>query len=30
VTSAFASKMMGLCDGPVIFRNLEVVRAETM
>lgn len=29
VTSAFAEKMMGLCDGPVTFRNLEVARAET-
>ncbi|MEJ2860590.1 DUF1059 domain-containing protein [Actinomycetospora flava] len=29
VTSAFASKMTGLCEGPVGFRNLEVVRAET-
>lgn len=29
VTSAFASKMTGLCDGPVAFRNLDVVRAET-
>jgi len=28
VTTAFAGKMTALCDGPVIFRNLEVVRAE--
>ncbi|MEJ2890020.1 hypothetical protein [Actinomycetospora aeridis] len=29
VTSAFASKMVGVCDGPPTFRNLEVTRAET-
>ena len=29
VTTAFAGKMTALCDGPVVFRNLEVVRAET-
>ena len=28
-TTAFAGKMMALCDGPVTFHNLEVVRAET-
>ena len=27
-TTAFAGKMMALCDGPVTFHNLEVVRAE--
>ncbi|MFC5140352.1 DUF1059 domain-containing protein [Actinomycetospora rhizophila] len=29
VTTAFAEKMTGICDGPASFRNLEVVRAET-
>ncbi|GAA4807075.1 hypothetical protein GCM10023200_50880 [Actinomycetospora chlora] len=29
VTSAFAGKMQGVCDGPPTFRNLDVVRAET-
>jgi hypothetical protein len=29
-TSAFAEKMMALCDGPAIFRNLDVVREEDL
>ena len=29
-TSAFAEKMMGLCEGPPIFRNLDVVREEKL
>ena len=29
VTTAFAEKMRALCDGPLTFRDLEVVRAET-
>ncbi|MHC1560424.1 DUF1059 domain-containing protein [Actinomycetospora sp. C-140] len=29
VTSAFAGKMTALCDGPITFRNLDVIRAET-
>ena len=28
VTTTFAGKMTGLCDGPPAFRNLDVVRAE--
>jgi hypothetical protein len=30
VTTAFAGKMQGLCDGPPTFRNLDVVRAESL
>jgi hypothetical protein len=29
-TGAFAEKMMALCDGPAVFRNLDVVREETL
>ncbi|GAA4888911.1 DUF1059 domain-containing protein [Actinomycetospora straminea] len=29
VTTAFAGKMTALCDGPVGFRNLDVIRAMT-
>lgn len=29
-TSAFAEKMMTLCDGEAIFRNLDVVREENL
>jgi hypothetical protein len=29
-TSAFAGKMMGLCDGQPIFRNLDVLREEKL
>jgi len=28
-TNAFAEKMMELCDGPAIFRNLDVVREDS-
>jgi hypothetical protein len=30
VTTDFAGKMQGLCDGPPTFRNLDVVRAESL
>jgi quinol monooxygenase YgiN len=29
-TSAFAEKMMALCDGPPTFRNLDVLREEKL
>jgi hypothetical protein len=29
-TSAFAEKMMTLCDGEAVFRNLDVVREEDL
>lgn len=29
-TSEFAAKLAGLCDGPPIFRNLDVLREEQM
>jgi hypothetical protein len=29
-TGAFAEKMMALCDGPAVFRNLDVVREEEL
>jgi hypothetical protein len=29
LTTAFAGKMMALCEGPATFRNLDVARAET-
>lgn len=29
-TSAFAEKMISLCDGPPTFRNLEVIRDDVM
>ena len=29
-TAAFAQQMAELCDGPAIFRNLDVVREETL
>ena len=29
-TSAFAERMTELCDGPAIFRNLDVVREEKL
>jgi hypothetical protein len=29
-TSAFAQKMMAICDGPPTFRNLDVVREEDL
>ena len=29
-TSAFAERMMALCDGPAVFRNLDVVREEDL
>jgi len=29
-TASFAEKMMAICDGPPIFRNLDVVREEDL
>ncbi|HUQ40545.1 MAG TPA: hypothetical protein VM030_10360 [Acidimicrobiales bacterium] len=29
-TTAFAEKMQSLCDGPPIFRNLDVIRTDEM
>ena len=29
-TGAFAEKMMALCEGPPVFRNLDVVREEDL
>ena len=29
-TATFAEKMMAICDGPPIFRNLDVVREEDL
>jgi hypothetical protein len=28
-TGEFAEKLAGLCDGPLVFRNLDVRRADT-
>src|SRR5579872_6063731 len=29
-TSAFAERLAALCDGPAVFRNLDVIREEDM